>query len=402
MKNIVFLGHYNGGKNDFDARHYFFAKELVKLGYDVTIINAAFSHRIKNAQIIDNPYLITNNDCGVKFISIRTPKYKGNGFGRIINMFAFVLNLICNMKNILKSINKPDVIVVASPHPFQFYAAKLMSKRTNAKLIIEIKDIWPLSIIEIMKTSKFHPFVILLSVTEYLMHKYSDLTISPLDNLNEYFKDYNIEANSVFVPTGLDFSYYDNISATDLSIKLPKNKFIVGYIGGLTASNAIDFLLETALYFKLNYKDIIILIVGGGAERDRLKKKYSYENIIYVDSVSKDEAFRVMQSCDVLYRASPSLNLDKYGISPLKINEYMYSKTPIIHVFDLREQDMVFKAKCGISINFGNKEELINAILKIYNMSKDERDKLGQNGWDYVRQNLSYEKIVKEFLIPVL
>ena len=52
-----------------------------------------------------------------------------------------------------------------------------------------------------------------------------------------------------------------------------------------------------------------------------------------------------MQRCDILYRASPGLNLDKYGISPLKINEYMYSKTPIVHVFDLEEQDMVKMAK---------------------------------------------------------
>ena len=42
MKSVLFLGHYNGGKKDFDARHFFFAKELVELGYKATIINAAF------------------------------------------------------------------------------------------------------------------------------------------------------------------------------------------------------------------------------------------------------------------------------------------------------------------------------------------------------------------------
>lgn len=397
MKRVVFLGHYNGGKKDFDARHFFFAKELVELGYEATIINAAFSHRIRDAMVISEPYSSHIED-GVKFLSVKTPKYFGNGFGRIINMFAFVINIIRHTNSISAELGKVDVIVMASPHPFQFFAAKILSKKLKAKLIIEIKDIWPLSIIEIMNTSKFHPFVILLSITERLMHKYSDLTISPLDNLNEYFKDYNIQANSVFVPTGLNLSFYDNINSDKLSIKLPDNKFIIGYIGGLTESNAIDFLLETASFFDSNYKDIVILIVGDGAQREKLTSAYKNENIIFTGALSKDDAFRVMQRCDVLYRASPGLNLDKYGISPLKINEYMYSKTPIVHVFDLEEQDMVKMAKCGISIKFGSKEELINAILKIYSMPKEEREKMGQNGKEYVKNNLSYKVLVKKMI----
>ena len=56
-KSVVFIGHYNGGKDDFDTRHFFFAKELVGLGYKTTIINAAFSHRIHDAKLIDNQYI---------------------------------------------------------------------------------------------------------------------------------------------------------------------------------------------------------------------------------------------------------------------------------------------------------------------------------------------------------
>ena len=99
-KSVVFIGHYNGGKDDFDTRHFFFAKELVGLGYKTTIINAAFSHRIHDAKLIDNQY-ISHIDSGVSFFSIKTPFYKGNGLRRIVNMFAFVLNLIKCTKKLL-------------------------------------------------------------------------------------------------------------------------------------------------------------------------------------------------------------------------------------------------------------------------------------------------------------
>ncbi|MDO4729279.1 MAG: glycosyltransferase WbuB, partial [Bacteroidota bacterium] len=138
-KSVVFIGHYNGGKKDFDSRHYFFAKELAKLGYKATIINAAYSHRIHNAKLIKEPYIKFYDD-GVCFISVKTPFYKGNGLKRIINMLSFTKNLIKYSKGILKEIGGIDYIVMATPHPFQFFGAKFISIRSSAKLIIDVKD----------------------------------------------------------------------------------------------------------------------------------------------------------------------------------------------------------------------------------------------------------------------
>ncbi|MDL0088296.1 glycosyltransferase family 4 protein [Campylobacter gastrosuis] len=399
-KSIVFIGHYSGGKQDFDTRHYFFAKELASLGYKTTIINAAFSHRIHDAKVINEPF-IAHSDGDIKFFSIKTPFYKGNGFGRIVNMFAFVINLIRNTKKILKEIGHIDTIVMATPQPFTIFAAKFISHKTKAKLIVEIKDIWPLEIIELANVSKFHPFVLLLTIIEKIIYKFQDKLISPLANINEYFSNIKTTNNAVYVPTGLDIGYYDSIKLDFVDNRL-KDKFIVGYIGGLTASNCIDILLDVACELKEQFPNIIFLVVGKGAQRDYLIGKYASSNIIFFDSVPKSEAFKIMTKCDILYKSSPDLNFYKYGLSPLKINEYMYAKTTIIHAFNIEKLDMIKKANCGLSIKTNDKLALKEAILKIYNMSKDERDKLGQNGWDYVRQNLSYEKIVKEFLIPVL
>ncbi|MCR4942154.1 MAG: glycosyltransferase family 4 protein [Campylobacter sp.] len=397
-KNVVFIGHYSGGKQDFDTRHFFFAKELSQLGYKTTIINAAFSHRIHDAKVIKEPFVKFSQD-GVDFISIKTPAYHGNGIGRIKNMFVFVLNLVLNTKKILSQIGRVDTIIMASPQPFSIFGAKFMAQKAKAKLIVDIKDIWPLSVIELTGVSKMHPFVLLASFAEKFIYRVSHALISPLSNINEYFKDYGFDISAKYVPTGIDIDYYDTISI-DKTNPIHKNKFVVGYIGGITASNFIEPLLDCAT--QLAHDDsILFLIVGSGARKQYLKDKYKTKNICFVDAVFKDKAFELMCQCDALYRSMLPLDLYKYGISPLKINEYMYSSTPIIHAFDLPQHDIVKKTNCGISIKSGDTEELKNAILALYKMPKTKRDELGQNGKNYVRENLSYRNLVKN-LIEVL
>lgn len=395
-KKVVFVGHYNGGKKDFDSRHYFFAKELVKIGCKVTIINAAYSHRIQNAKLIKEPYIKSYDD-EVCFLSIKTPFYKGNGIKRIINMLCFTINLIKSTKSIIKEIGAIDNIVMATPHPFQFFAAKFISMKSKSKLIIDVKDIWPLSVTELMRVSALHPFVLFLKMTEILMYRYSDLIVSPLCNINEYFKENKFKNTAEYIPTGIDISYYESIGNENLPIKIPNDKFIVGYVGGITTSNAVDFLLEVASNFEQE-NDIVFLIVGDGANKENLIKKYNKHNIVFCNAVTKSQAFCVMKKCDVLYRASPNLNLYKYGISPLKINEYMYSCTPIIHVFDFEKHDVVMKAKCGISVKYGDVKGLVDSIYRFYNMSSKERLEIGNNGKKFVEENLPYSIIAKKFI----
>ena len=377
-KCVVFIGHYNGAKDDFDTRHFFFAKELVGLGYKTTIINAAFSHRIHDAKLIDNQY-ISHIDSGVSFFSIKTPFYKGNGLRRIVNMFAFVLNLIKCTKKLLVEIGNIDVIIMASPHPFAIFAAKFMANKAKAKLIIDIKDIWPLSITELTSAKKYHPFVMLTKLTELFAYRVQDKIISPLNNINEYFYDSGLNIQAKHIPTGLDLDFYENINHKNLQIDIPSDKFIVGYIGGITKSNAIEFLLESANYFLQNYKDILFLVVGDGSNKNNLVKKYNSSNILYIDAMLP-------------------LKIYSYGISPLKMNEYMFAGVPIVHSFDYKEHDIVMKAGCGISVKSGSMLEIQNAILKIYNMPKEEREQMGQNGKEYVKNNLSYKVLVKKMI----
>ncbi len=55
------------------------------------------------------------------------------------------------------------------------------------------------------------------------------------------------------------------------------------------------------------------------------------------------------------------------------------------------------EANCGIAVNPGNKEAFENAILELY-QSKEKRKMLGENGYRYVSENNSAEKLAQDYI----
>ena len=113
-KNIWILNHYatNMFKNQ-GGRHYWFAENLIKKGYKVTIFCASTFHN--SSDIIDtgNNKYIRDSVNGIPFVFVKTPCYIGNGFQRIKNMLFFYHNLFPVANDYAKIDGKPDVIIAS-------------------------------------------------------------------------------------------------------------------------------------------------------------------------------------------------------------------------------------------------------------------------------------------------
>ena len=89
---------------------------------------------------------------GLKLLNIAVLKYrKGFSHDTIHDKFNFLPK---------KKLQKPDVIIVSSLSPLPIVSAYFWSKKYKAKLLFEVRDIWPLSLIEIGGFSKLNPLVL--------------------------------------------------------------------------------------------------------------------------------------------------------------------------------------------------------------------------------------------------
>ncbi len=364
------------------TRHYDFAKELVKRGYSVTIVASSF-HYSKYKEMKEyghNDYIQENID-GINFIWIKTPPYLGNGLARVKNMLSYsykVLNIIPKLK-----LGKPDIIIGSSVHLFAVYAAYRLSQKYDTPFIMEVRDIWPQTLID-MGISKWHPFIIGLGWLEKFLYKKADKIISNLPYAYEHIEKCVPKDKVVWISNGVDL---DNITYTP---KEKSKKFVISYTGAIGVANNLTLLVEVAEKLQ-EKKEMFFRIVGDGADKEKLEKLVNnkqLKNISIEDSVVKNKVSEILKSSDILYISIKDSPLYKYGISMNKIFDYMAAGRVVVISSNARNNP-IKEANAGYSIEPDNLEQLEKIILDIYHLPQEKQNELGKKIRSYAEENYS-------------
>lgn len=397
-KKIVIVNPTGGSPTHGpNLRSFYLAKNLLDQGYDVKIIANSYFHKFKKLPNVKN--ILTDEKIElVKYTWIKSIKYKGRGFNQIINQLVFAFRILINYKRIF--FPDTDVIIYSSPTPFAVISTAIISKKLKTKLIFEIRDLWPLVIKEIGNYSTFNPLIILLEQISKFAYKNSDHIVSVKQgDLNYLEKKYSIPPQKMsYIPNGYDIkNFYPAPLSEDIIEKIPKDMFIVGYVGSISAAYSIDQLIKAAKLIK--NKDIHFIIVGDGPLLKNLEK-YKSENKIKnvsilgrIESSKIPEIVKLFNLCFVGYKKANWLN---HGVSSNKIYDYMSQKKPILAALESNYNPIIM-ANCGFSVTPEQPNEIASSIESIYNLSKSERNQYGQNGFDYLLKHHSFEIISKMY-----
>lgn len=401
--NIVILNHHastpdvGGG-----GRHYELAKQLSEMGHKVTVIASSHAHGKKEYYYTEKMAIKKYSD-SFKYVYLKTkPAYK-NIITRFLNYVDYMLK--AGKVDIFGE--KPNVILASSVHPLAWVAGYKLSKKYGAKLIVEVRDLWPLSMYEdlngIVKK-------IVFSFFESLEKKYytlADSIITTAPYAYEYIEDkYGIgKGKVVYIPHGIDIDKFDkNINqndemlSTDLRTVL-NNYFCVTYTGALSKSEGLETLVESAKYLK-SYENIRIIIVGSGQEKSKLKDIINEEklsNVIMFDTINMDLVPLVLNKSDILFCGLLEREAFKYGISKNKFYDYMAAKKPIIFASNVRGS-LINKAGAGLTIKPDDPIKLSESILYIYDNISTEGKQYAENGRKFVEKYHTTQKIANDFM----
>lgn len=404
--NILLINHYAGSDEmGMEFRPYYMAKEWSKLGARITILAGSYSHlRSKQPDRIG----LCNFD-GIKYLFVWTNKYKGNGISRFLSMLVFILQIIVRIPYIVHKI-RPNVVIASSTYPLDIFPSWIISKLCKAKLIFEIHDLWPLSLIELGKMSKIHPFVLLIKFSEWCAYKLADKVVSILPNAYVHVKRFKVkQANYMYISNGINIDSYSKISDinkdinTDNSLlkvvdEFKGNNRLILYAGSIGVSNDIQNLLQVSLILKK--QPVKFMIIGNGPSKDDLVKfkvENELDNVIFFDRIAKNLLYKIFDQADFLYLGLQKQSIYKYGTSMNKLYDYMLASKPIIAAFDAYNNP-VHDAKCGFSCEPQNPLALADVILKALAIDTQSLDVLGQNAKAYVIREFNYKKLAKKFL----
>ena len=399
---IWIINDYAGSPyHGMEFRNYYFAKEWIKMRYRVYIVTASYMHLFKKLPNIKGNFTFETID-NINYIWVKVPKYgESTDRRRVLKWFIFTLKIFSLP---IERMERPDIIIASPMAPFLALPTYRLAKKYRAKFIYEVKDIWPLSIIELGDISPLHPLIQLMSWCERFAIVNADYIISSLQNYGEHLREnLNIDRDFIWINNGVSLDEMEKGEPLleEIREKIPTDKFIIGYTGTVGLANAIESLLESAKILK-DYRDILFIVVGDGKEKKSLIEKYGYlENILFIDTVKKSQVQSLLKLFDVCYIGLKRENLFRYGVSPNKLFDYMYSAKPIIYAIDSGKNNIVKVAGCGITVRAENPNSIAKAIRLLYNTPKWKLNIVGENGRRYVMEHFTYKKLAKKFIMKI-
>ncbi len=397
-KNIVIINEYAGSPEyGMTFRHYYLAKEFVKAGHSVTIITASYSHFLKKYPELQGKTYVTEEIDGIKYLWVKVIKYaKSFDKKRVLKWFQFMFRLFFVAQQIE---GFPDVVLCSPTAPFSILPAYFLAKKFKAKLVFEVRDIWPLTLVDIGGFSSRHPLVILMRWFEKFALKKSDVIVSNLMNYSEHIHRLGIERDAEWISNGIDLDMTQNIVALDEQTdrQVPADKFIVGYTGKLGVSNAMNYLIDAAALLK-ETDDICFVIVGDGQEKEALMRSAEgLHNVVFIDSIDKNRVPSMIARFDVCYIGWQKKRIYRFGTSANKIFDYMLAGKPVLHSIS-GSADIVQLAQCGLTVEAEEPEQIAEAVRTFYTMSPEQRKLLGENGKRYVLEHFTYQKLAEKYM----
>lgn len=373
------------------ARLFYIAREFCDLDFDVMLISSDSNHlalypdsnQIYNEEHYDD----------LLHVWIKTRKYKKNAsVQRILSWLDFEYKLFRLDR---KKYTKPDIVIVSSLSLLTILYGIFLKKRYHCKLIFEIRDIHPLTLIEEFGISKWNPLIIMLGFLEKIGYKKADLIVGTMPNLKAHVRKILGHEKEVFhSPLGIHEIWSSPVQKNDEidSLFPPKGKFIVGYAGSMGVSNALNPFIE-AIESMSGTPDLHFVIVGSGDMKKQITERVSgLSNVTIGPKISQKDIPYFLSKCDLLYLSVHDSKVWKYGQSLNKLIDYMMAGKPVLASYS-GYPSMLNEAQAGFFVPTGAVETIVENILIFKNMAPEERNVYGIRGRKWIQENNSYKTI---------
>jgi colanic acid biosynthesis glycosyl transferase WcaI len=327
-------------------------------------------------------------------ISLRT------AFGRLLNYSSFFAS--ASIAGLF--LRKPDIVIASSPQLLVGLAGWWIARIKRVPFVFEVRDLWPESLVAVGASSANSAIYRFLERIAAFLYRRADriVVVTPA------FRDHLVRRWQVppekicVVPNGVETEIFrpQAASAPPRRELNAKGEFVVSFIGTVGLAHGLDTLVAAAEKLQATEPSIQFLVVGEGADRERiveLAKEKGISNIRFVPQQPREkipEYVAASDTCLVLLKKSEVFET----VIPTKMLEFMSCARPVILGVKGQAREIMERARAGICIEPEDAEALCDAILKLRN-DANLRSVLGQNGRDYILRNFSRDSTATEYLL---
>jgi len=384
-------------------RHVGLSDHLSRMGVGVVLVSSDFNHLSKRSMrgelhLEGVSRTISEHD-GIRFLWLKGLRYRGNGVRRLINMFDFAMKVIS--LGVPRGENRPDTVVGSSLHLPGAVAAYLLARRWRARFVLEVRDLWPESLVELAGMGRWHPFVLMNDWLARFLYRRSKVVITSMPLAEDRIRERGAtpETRFFWIPNGCEVDRWCGGSPV---IRMGGvSSFVLNYAGSLGHSNVVEELLAACRILKKEGRaeGLEVRIMGDGPDRPKLEEMAEADGLNFVHfegRKSRDEAMKRLREGDASVLLIRPSAIYRWGYSMSKLADYMLAGRPVI-ASEVSPYRPVIDAGCGLHYQAGNPESLADCVWKLMRLPTGERERMGSRGVLYAKQNFDFEVLARRF-----
>lgn len=371
------------------------AKHLVRKGHHVTIVASSFDHFVRREAVEGHalPYTVESID-GITFLWLRTPPYAGNSGARVRNMLEFARKVW--FARWTQFASTPQVVVGSSPHLFGALAAERLATRLGAAFCMEVRDLWPASLVSYGGYSPTHPYVVILGAIERWLYRRSDHIITLLPRAVEHISERGGDDTHItYVPNGADLADFHSVTHESD----PGTAFTILYVGSFGLANDLETVVRAAKVLEDQGAAVTFRLVGDGPMKSHLSDlvhSLRVTSVTFEDPVPKSQVPLLLAQGDAFVASLRGINLFENGTSLNKVFDYLAAGKPIIYATPESENPVAVTG-AGITTRPQDPWELAAAVRRLVSMSAEERIEMGARGQGFIRSEHDIGLLAERF-----
>lgn len=369
-------------------------KGLLKEGHQVEVLTGMPNYpkgNIYEGYSIFGPFNEEYEGIKVRRIPI-IPRGKDSSIMLALNYISYmVMGCIRILPMLLK---KYDRVFMFQTSPITAaIPAILYSKVRKVPAYIYIQDLWPETFYTIVPVENKKIRKLFKKICTIIYRSFDKILIS-----SRGFKEILVESEIkdgkiIYFPQWAEDLYMEKVEVE----KNPK-EFVLTFAGNIGKAQSVDTIIKAANLAK-DKEHIKWHILGNGSDFEYIEnliKEYGLENTV------KLFGRKPVTDMPKYFAASDALlvTLKDEGILritlPAKVQSYMAAGKPIISAITGEGSHVIEDSKCGFTGDGEDYEKLYENVMKLHNMSEEERVSMGLRGQEYFKKNFTQERLLNQ------
>lgn len=327
------------------------------------------------------------------------PFPNGRAYERMLNYLSFCLSAAVTGL----FVSRPEVVIATSPQLLVGLSGWWLARTKRVPFVFEVRDLWPESLTAVGMGGPGSILHKILAKIAGFLYRNSDHIVVVTPAFKEHLiRHWRVGPEKIsVVENGVETTLFSpRRVAPQLRKELgAEGKFVVSYIGTMGMAHGLETLVEVAGLLQHSHPEILLLLVGEGADKERIlteARSKDLNNIKFVGQQPRETVPAYVAASDVCLVLLKNAELFKTVI-PTKMLEFMSCARPVVLNVEGESRRVLESARAGISVPPDDASAIAEAILQLAG-NATLREVMGTNGRRFILEHFSREETARTYV----